>query len=297
MQKIIVPVITPFDTSGKVDTEKLKKHVSNLLEKGVDAIFLAGTTGLGPMLSFREKKEMLDALCGVTQKIIFQIGELNLENVLTLAKEAKDYSIIGVASYPPYYFPNLPEKWVLSYYEKIYAAYEHPIYVYNYPLATGFNVTPSVLKQLGENVVKGIKNTMNDLAQSLEYKYLLPKLEVYTGSDTLIVSSFASALDGVVSGAGNYVPHLLVKIRELLKEHKTQDALKVQSLVTKLTQLSKKYGSLSANYVLTEELMGYDVGVPREPIFSLDEQQRFSLKSEIRELIRENELAQSALFR
>ncbi|WP_252896839.1 hypothetical protein [Metallosphaera hakonensis] len=39
-----------------MNKEALKQHATNLLNKGVDLIFLNGTTGLGPALSKEEKK-------------------------------------------------------------------------------------------------------------------------------------------------------------------------------------------------------------------------------------------------
>jgi Dihydrodipicolinate synthase/N-acetylneuraminate lyase len=56
MQKILVPPITPFNKENKVDADKLKTHIKNLIDKGVDLIFLNGSNGLGPSLSAEEKR-------------------------------------------------------------------------------------------------------------------------------------------------------------------------------------------------------------------------------------------------
>jgi len=60
MQKILVPPITPFNKENKVDADKLKTHIKNLIDKGVDLIFLNGSNGLGPSLSAEEKKRNLE---------------------------------------------------------------------------------------------------------------------------------------------------------------------------------------------------------------------------------------------
>jgi 2-keto-3-deoxy-phosphogluconate aldolase (EC 4.1.2.14)/2-keto-3-deoxygluconate aldolase (EC 4.1.2.-)/2-keto-3-deoxygalactonate aldolase (EC 4.1.2.-)/2-keto-3-deoxy-phosphogalactonate aldolase (EC 4.1.2.21) len=286
MQHLIVPIITPFTKDNKVDTKKLKDHAKNLLEKGIDIFFLNGTTGLGPSLSSEEKKSNLEALYEVTNKIIFQIGGLNLQEIISLAKYASKFDIIGIASYPPYYYPRYGENWVKKYYEALCEASERPVYIYNYPGATNIDVEPKIVAQLPEKV-SGIKDTNQDLAHSLEYKRLIPRLRVYNGSDTLVFSSLASELDGVVASCGNYIPEALVNIRRLVNENKRFEAIKIQFLINKLVSVARKYGQLSANYVLVKLVQKYDVGFPREPIFPLNNEEESMLKKEAEPIIHE----------
>lgn len=99
--EVVVPILTPFNPDGTINREALKTHATNLLEKGIDLIFLNGTTGLGPALSKEEKKETLRTLSDVADRVIFQVGELNLNNVLELVKFSSDYGVRAIASYSP----------------------------------------------------------------------------------------------------------------------------------------------------------------------------------------------------
>jgi 2-dehydro-3-deoxy-phosphogluconate/2-dehydro-3-deoxy-6-phosphogalactonate aldolase len=74
----IVPVITPF-RANRVDIEKLKHHARALLDDGMDFLFIAGTTSLGPSLTSDEKLQMVDELQEFAPKLILQVGSLNLE--------------------------------------------------------------------------------------------------------------------------------------------------------------------------------------------------------------------------
>ncbi|BBD73167.1 2-dehydro-3-deoxy-phosphogluconate aldolase [Sulfodiicoccus acidiphilus] len=282
MPDIIVPTVTPFTPEGKVDLEKLKEHVTHLVRKGVDVIFLNGTTGMGPALSPEEKLAVLKSVYDVTNRVIFQVGGLNLYDVVKLARESKDFDIVGVASYPPYYFPRMREDWVLRYFRDLCAASPHPVYLYNYPLATGFDVSPALAKEIG--CLKGVKDTTQDLAHPLSLKRVLPDLKVYTGADTLVLPSMASGLDGVVSALGNYAPELLLRVRNLVNDGKLREAVEVQQVIAELIDLSRKYGSLAANYVLVRELQGHDVGVPRPPVYPVVDEAR--LRSELEPLKR-----------
>src|SRR5271166_4700145 len=101
----IVPVISPF-RANKIDVEKLKHHARALLDDGMDFLFIAGTTGLGPSLTSEEKLLMLDQLQEYTPKLIFQVGSLDLAESVRLAEHAKQMGIHAIAAYPPYFFPR-----------------------------------------------------------------------------------------------------------------------------------------------------------------------------------------------
>ncbi|EWG06593.1 MAG: dihydrodipicolinate synthetase [Candidatus Aramenus sulfurataquae] len=281
--EVIVPIVTPFTRDNALDKAKLKEHAENLIEKGIDAIFLNGTTGMGPSLSAEEKKEALKTVYDVTDKVIFQLGGLNLDDVLSLLSFSKDFSILGVASYSPYYYPGLPSKWVVKYFKAIVEKSPHPVYVYNYPQATNFDVTPQLIEEIGG--VTGIKDTNDDFVHSLRYKRFT-NLKVYNGSDYLTLQSL-TFLDGTVTAGGNYMPELLVLQKRLVSQGKVAEALQVQETYYKFLDLARKYGMMASHYVLVKELQGYDVGYPRPPIFPLTQEEVEGITREVRELRKE----------
>jgi len=280
--EIVTPILTPFTKQGEIDTEKLKEHAKYLIDQGIDLIFLNGTTGMGPALSKEEKLKNLKAVYDVTNKIIFQVGGLNINEVIELVKASKDFDIVGIASYPPYYFARLPEKVIIKYFTTIASYSPHPLYVYNYPLATGYDVSAKLLYQF-KDLVKGLKDTNQDLAHSLEYKILMPNLKVYNGADTLVYYSLLS-LDGSVTAASNYLPNVMKKMKELIQNNRREKALELQKLVNKIVDITRKYGSISAIYPLLKEFQGYDVGFPRGPIFPLEDDEVKNLINEVKPL-------------
>ncbi|AEB95054.1 MULTISPECIES: bifunctional 2-dehydro-3-deoxy-phosphogluconate/2-dehydro-3-deoxy-6-phosphogalactonate aldolase [Metallosphaera] len=277
--EIVVPILTPFNPDGSVNKEALRTHASNLLQKGVDLIFVNGTTGLGPALSKEEKKENLKALADFADRIIFQVGELNIDNVMELVKFSSDYGIKAIASYSPYYFPRLPEKWLISYFKRLVEISPHPVYLYNYPLATGYDISPKLLSKFNLELA-GVKDTNQDLAHSLEYKSAFPKMNVYNGSDTLAFYSLLT-LDGTVASMANCLPTLFVEMKNSIVRGDLKRGMVYQRLISSVVDIARKYGQLSALYVLTETTQGYSLGGPRGPIFPLEEEERNQLKREI----------------
>lgn len=284
MQDLIVPIATSFTKDNKVDKAKMKELGKELIERGINALFVNGTTGVGPTLSAEEKKQTLEASYDVTNKILFQVGGLNFDEVKSLVLFSKDFDIIGVVAYPPYYFPKFPEKWVIRYYKEILEISPHPVYVYNYPEATHFDVSAAVLKKISDSGVAGIKDTHSELSHTLQYKITFPSMKVYNGKESLVVPTLASGLDGTVAALGNYAPELLVKARDLVSKGRIKEALEVHALINDFSGLLSRYGTLAAIYPAIKEMLGVDAGYPRPPMFPLSEDEEKAFLNELRVL-------------
>jgi 2-dehydro-3-deoxy-phosphogluconate/2-dehydro-3-deoxy-6-phosphogalactonate aldolase len=278
MAEMIVPVLTPF-VDSEVAPERLRSHAESLLQAGIDCIFLCGTTGLSPSLSVKEKLACLKALEGFADRTIFQVGSLNLSESLELAEAAKRAKVRAIASYPGYFYPRFEEAWAEQNLTRLSRI--HPLLAYNFPLATGFEIGPSLIRKVKSNGgdVIGVKDTVSDVGHMLSFKYELGKeFAVYSGPDPLVLAAVRSGLDGSVAGSGNYAPELLVRIR---KDPFSEDAAEAQRLITRLSGVSKKFGQWAANYAMTKTLRGYDVGGPRPPIFPLSDASVESLKKDV----------------
>jgi 2-dehydro-3-deoxy-phosphogluconate/2-dehydro-3-deoxy-6-phosphogalactonate aldolase len=273
----LAPTVTPF-VKGAVDVPKLKAHVGKVLGAGIDYIWLCGTTGLGPSLTAKEKLACLQGLAEYADNIIFQLGSLNLDDGLMLAREAKKLKIHAIASYPPYFYPKVTDDWAAEHLTRLSKVY--PLFAYNFPLATGYEITPALLnaaKKNGANII-GVKDTVNDVAHMLSFKYELGRdFLVYSGPDTMILPGLRSGLDGAVAGSANYVPELMVKIDRDLGSPGADEA---QRTITTLSGVCRKYGQWAANYSMVKAIKGYDVGQPRPPVFPLSPANEAALKSD-----------------
>ena len=284
MTDLIVPNLTSFTTDSRLDSKKTRRHADYLLANGVDYLLLAGTTGLGPSLSFEEKVAMLNLFQDIPDKVIMQVSSLSLEDSKNLAREAKASGIKAIASLPPYYYPRMPEEWYVRFYHDISEIY--PTLVYNFPLTTNYDVLPGVVRTVnrrGGDLI-GIKDTTPDLAHMLNFKYEFPNdFKVYCGPDPLILPSIRSGLDGAVAGTGNYLPTL---IRSVFDKRDEPTAMELQKKVTSIGKLSQKYGQWAANYSLTHILLGYEVGMPRAPLYPLSHEQEGELEGEVRKILK-----------
>ncbi len=278
----IIPLITPF-VDNRIDKKLAVEHGNDVLKGGMKYLFLAGTTGIGPSISTPEKLELLDAFANMPDSVILQVGSLNLEDSIDMARAAKKKKIHAVAALPPYYFTGMKREWLVRYYVKISS--EYPTIIYNYPDTTGYNITYDIvndIKKEGGNVI-GIKETTFDMNDILNTKMYVNDFKVYTGPDQYILSAFRLNLDGYVSGAGNYGYKIIKDIEE---NYDNENGDKYQFLLNELSGLSRKYGTISSIYDMVEIMTGVHAGSPREPFFKISNGDRLKLKDEIEVLFK-----------
>ena len=258
-------------------------HAKRLLDSGVDYLLAMGTTGLGPALSFDERRLCIESLADLGDRVICQVGSLNLDESLRLAELAKARGFRYICTLPPYYFPRLRDESMVKYFSKISSV--HPTILYNFPLTTGYDVSPAVVKAANEQGgdVVGVKDTVNDVSHMLSFKWELGQdFLVFCGPDPLVLPALNSGLDGAVAGSGNYIPDIL---GALFKEAGTQKGLELQRRVTQAAKLAQKYGQWSANHSLVRLVKGYDAGDPRPPIFPLSPEEEKELGAEARKVL------------
>jgi 2-dehydro-3-deoxy-phosphogluconate/2-dehydro-3-deoxy-6-phosphogalactonate aldolase len=277
--EIVSPILTPFNRWGEIDKEKLKEHARELIRAGIDKIFLNGTTGLGPSLTTKEKIENLKVVYDVTDKIIVQLGGLDLKEVLEAVKTTKDFNIVGIASYSPYYYPRIPEKHLIKYFKTLCETSPHPVYLYNIPIATGKDINAKLANEIG--CLRGVKDTTENISHSMEYK-VYNNMIVYNGSNSLVMISL-SLLDGSVASGTNFLPEIYLAIRNLIKNGKFKEAWNLQLIINEIMDIAREYGNLSAFYPLVKYFRGYEIGYPRPPIFPLEE---FEIKELYEKLVR-----------
>ncbi|WP_297215130.1 dihydrodipicolinate synthase family protein [Thermoplasma sp.] len=284
MSDLIVPMITPFTDNNTIDTERLLTHAEYLIKNGVDYLLVSGSTGLGPSLRMEEKAKILNDLHHLKDKIIFQVGSLDLEESRELARLGKRNEVKYIASLPPYYYPRIPEEWYIRFFKEISEIY--PTLVYNFPLTTNYDIKPDLVTKInksGGNIV-GIKDTVPDLDHLLNFKWEFGNdFKVYCGPDVLVLASLRMGMDGAIPGSGNYAPKIA---RSLFENYQNDRGVIDQRILTRLAMIARKYGQWAANYSLVKIIGKYDPGKPRPPIYPLDQKAEEALSREVMEVLK-----------
>src|SRR5580658_2115572 len=63
LRGIIPPIVTPLRARDELDVAGLERLVEHILAGGVHGLFVLGTTGEAPSLSYRLRRELIERTC------------------------------------------------------------------------------------------------------------------------------------------------------------------------------------------------------------------------------------------
>ncbi len=281
---VIPALVTPFKENFDVDFEGIAKNL-DYLEKHVNALVPAGTTGEAATLSYEEHIEVVKYVCEVAKKpVIAGAGSNSTKEALFLAKEVEKAGADAAMFVTPYYNKPNPEG-LFQHYSRISQEISIPIIVYNVPSRTGINTTPETVKRLAEiDSVVGIKEASGNLKQVAEIIKLTPEnFILLSGDDFMTLPILLLGGNGVISVAANVAPQIM---QEMYQAFRSGDVGKARDLHYKLMPL---YDALfiDTNPIPVKkalELMGLAAGKPRLPLVELNKEKTEKLRNVLSEL-------------
>ena len=159
-------MVTPLKDRDTLDLAGLERLVEHILAGGVHGLFLLGTTGEGPSLSYRVRCELIERVCGQVDgrvPVLVGVTDTSFVESVNLAGIAADEGAAAVVLAAPYYFPaGQPE--LMEYLEHIAVEMPLPVFLYNMPSHTKIKFELGTLRQaLALPNVVGLKDSSGDL--------------------------------------------------------------------------------------------------------------------------------------
>lgn len=248
LQGIIVPLITPLATPETIDRAGTVRMVRRVIDGGVDALFLLGSTGEGPALSRRARCEFIetavDAAAGAVPLLAGISGASGIE-AIEEGRFAARSGISAVVAAPPCYLPP-SEKELIAYYERLAGEIGLPLFLYNMPALTRVNVTPELAAELAEREnIAGYKDSSGDLDSFRRAVALLggrPDFSLLIGPEHLTLPALRMGGDGGVNGGANLRPELFAALYRAVREN--APAERIDALQNEIVELGRLYNSL-----------------------------------------------------
>lgn len=196
-------LFTPVHEDGKVNTAELEKLVELMIEQELDGIYLLGSTGQGFLFSEEERKEIAARTIGFVGgrvPVIVQVGALNTEESVRLAKHAADHGADGISSVGPIYYAPSTEM-AITHYRRIASATDLPFFPYQIGGAASKEV---IYKLLEMPQVLGMKLTTGQLLEIGGIRNLCgDKWQLFSGADELMCQAAVSGADGAIGSFYN----------------------------------------------------------------------------------------------
>ena len=202
-------IITPMTETG-VDYDALGRLIDFQLEKGIDALVAAGTTGEGSTLTDKEHEELV-AFCvkRIAGKVplIAGTGSNDTAHAIERTKTACKAGADAVLLVTPYY-NKTTQRGLIASFSAIADASSVPCILYNVPSRTGLNMLPATLSVLADHErVAAVKEACGNISQVAKERELCgDRLDIYSGNDDQTVPVLSLGGKGVISTVGNIVP-------------------------------------------------------------------------------------------
>jgi dihydrodipicolinate synthase/N-acetylneuraminate lyase len=244
LRGIVPPLVTPLLGRDELDVAGVERLVEHTLAGGVHGLFILGTSGEGPGLSYRLRREMIDQVCRHVRgrvPVLVGITDPAFAEAVSMAQCAADAGAAAVVTAGPYYLP-VAQPELIDYVEHLVPELPLPLFIYNMPQLTKVRFAPETLRALVhlEKIV-GLKDSSGDLAyfdELVNLKDLRPDWSVLVGPEHLLLESLRRGGDGGVNGGANFHPRLFV---DLYGAFRAGDVLRAEERQRQLLQLGQIY--------------------------------------------------------
>ncbi len=228
---VMPAMTTPFTPDMKVDHAFLAQHAAWQLGNGCVGLVMLGSLGEGATLEHDEKIDILKTAVRVAGElpVVASISALSTDNAAKLASEAEDLGCSGLMVLPPYVYTS---DWheMKAHVDAILRATKLGCMLYNNPVAYKTDFSPEQITELaGEHEnLKAVKESSTDVRRVAAIRALLgDKLRIFVGVDDVIVEALGVGAEGWIAGLVNAYPAESVRLFELAKAGKREEAFEL----------------------------------------------------------------------
>ncbi|PQD94322.1 N-acetylneuraminate lyase [Pradoshia eiseniae] len=260
-----------YDDAGEVSEERTKDLCTHLLEKGVNGLYVGGSSGECIYQSLDERKATLRYVAECLEgklTLIAHVGAPSTRDSVILAKYAEELGYDALSAIPPIYF-TLPERSIYTYWSEIMDAAELPFIIYNIPQTTGYSLSMNLFKKLLKNEkVIGLKNSSMPVMDIERFKAAAGEnFIVFNGPDEQFVSGRLIGADSGIGGTYAVMPELLLAADKAVTSGSFDEARKIQKEINDIIiALCSLNGSMYSAIKEVLKLKGVNIGSVRGPL-------------------------------
>lgn len=288
---LIAATFSPLNPEGSINTRIIPQITEHLLNRHIEGLYVCGSTGEGPLLSVKERKQITEAYIQSVQKrvpVIVHVGHDSLAEAGTLAQHAARSGADAIAAVGPSYFKAPGLDALIKFLARIaQAAPETDFYYYHVPMLSGnnFDMLEFLEKAPAEiPTLKGVKYTALTVFGFQECKEAFgDRFQIFFGCDEMLTSGLSVGADTAIGSTYNYAGRLYKQIMDAFARGDIETARKGQYTSVQLVRICNKYRGLPASKSIMK-LAGLDCGPPRLPFEALSPDEFESFKSELGEI-------------
>ncbi|QUO30901.1 dihydrodipicolinate synthase family protein [Faecalicatena sp. Marseille-Q4148] len=282
-----------YDEEGNISPERVRALTEYHIKKGVKGVYVNGSSGECIYQSVEDRKITLENVMAVAKgklTVIAHVACNNTKDSVELAKHAESLGVDAIAAIPPIYF-RLPEYAIAKYWNDMSAAAPNTDFViYNIPQLAGVALTQNLFAEMRKNPrVIGVKNSSMPVQDIQMFKAAAGNdYIIFNGPDEQFISGRVIGAEGGIGGTYGVMPELFLKMDELVKANKLEEAREVQYAANEVIyKMCSAHGNM---YGVIKEILrineNLDLGGVREPLPQLIESD-FEIAKEAAKMVKE----------
>lgn len=291
---IVPPLLTPLLDRDRLDVAGLHRLLDHIAQGGVHGVFLLGTTGEGPSLSYRLRREVIAQTCQHLQgriPVLVGITDTAFVESVAIANHSADCGAAAVVLAPPYYLPEgQPE--LREYLGHLLPELRLPLYLYNMPPLTKVPFALDTVQwAMSQPAILGMKDSSGDLGYFNRVLRLLPQRPGWTvmiGQEELLTQAVALGAHGGVHGGANLFPKLYVDLYQAASSGDLVRARKLQAnaleVATRLYGVGRHASSYLKGVKCAASCLGLCSDFMAEPFHRFRTPERARIEEAMREL-------------
>jgi dihydrodipicolinate synthase/N-acetylneuraminate lyase len=212
----IAAAVTPLTADGsELDAGAIGPLERFLAEHGIDGVLACGTTGEGILLTVDERRRVAERFLEARPddfQVAVHAGAQTTADTVSLATHAKEIGADAVAVIAPPYFPLDGSALLAHLRSAAEACSPLPFYVYEFAGRSGYPIPVDVIERLRKTSPNLAGMKVSDTPWSAVEPYVLEGLDLFVGSEPLVLQALEHGATGAVSGLATAFPEIVASL-------------------------------------------------------------------------------------
>lgn len=240
IEGIIPPLVTPLNEEGELDAEGLARVVEHVIAGGVHGLFVLGTTGEGPSLTYDMRTALIERVCDQARgrvPVLVGITDASLGQAIHVAGAASRFGAQAVVLAPPFYY-QIDQRELHGFVDRLIDAIDLPVFLYDNPGLTGAAFDLDTVRALIQRPeVIGFKDSSGNAVRFHRLKGVLQEADIplFVGPEELLAESLIMGADGGVPGGANIFPELYVGLYDAVQAGRIERAKALHGRIMELS--------------------------------------------------------------
>ena len=223
-------LMTEFKEDGALNLEATQRHIQSCVDAGVAGFVMLGTLGENTSLYGDEKEVVLAAAVEAAGDlpVLSGVAEYTTDMAIEHVRRAERAGCAGLMVLPCMVYPQ-DQREAMTHFRTVAAATNLPIMIYNNRVAYKVDLTPQSFVQLADikNIV-AVKESSHDSRRMTDMVNVCgERYGLFCGVDDLVLENVLFGAVGWVAGLANSFPRESVRLFELARDGKVDEAVEL----------------------------------------------------------------------